>query len=82
MTTLICLFVFGLVVAAWWLVAAFADTRLASWLGWEAAGLWDRVRQPVRAAVPHLPSPVRAVWHRARTDEEVPDAVTPPRDRC
>ncbi|MFJ9381853.1 hypothetical protein [Streptomyces sp. NPDC101455] len=82
MKTLICLFVFGLVVAAWWLVAAFADTLIAHRLGWEAAVLWDRVRQPVRAAVPHLPSPVRAAWHGARTGEEVPDAVTPSGDRC
>lgn len=81
MTTLICVFVFGLVVAAWWLVAAFADTQVAHRLGCEAAGLWDRVRQPVRVTVPHLPSPIRAVWHRARTGEEVPDAVTPPGDR-
>lgn len=81
MTTLICLFVFGLVVAAWWLVAAFADTLIGHRLGTEAAGLWDRVRQPVRAAVPHMPSPARAVWHRASAEEEVPDAVTPPRDR-
>lgn len=80
MTTLICLLTFGLVVAAWWLVAAFADTLIGHRLGQDAAVLWDRVRQPVRATVPHLPSPVRAVWHRARTDEEEPDA-TPPRSR-
>jgi hypothetical protein len=80
-TTLICVFVFGLVVAAWWLIAAFADTRAAHRLGWEAAGLWDRVRQPVRASVPHLPSAVRALWYRARTGEEVPDAESPSRDR-
>jgi hypothetical protein len=80
-TTLICVFVFGLVVVAWWLVAAFADTQVAHRLGWEAAGLWDRVRQPVRVTVPHLPSPVRAAWHRARTGEEVPDVVASPGDR-
>lgn len=71
------LLVFAVGVALWWVVAAVADTHI----GVRAAGVVHRIRQPVRAAVPHMPSPARAVWHRARTEEEVPDAVTPPRNR-
>lgn len=64
-------------------------TAVAWGLCWLVLGIADHVHahrvlppvaQPVRAAPPHLPSPVRAAWHRARIDRvEEPDDAS--RDR-
>lgn len=50
------LLAFAVLVLAWWVVAAVADTRTGEWIAARAGAAADRIRQE-RAGPPPLPPP-------------------------